>query len=378
MVLATWADDPLGLMIGPVPVREFFAEFHQRSPLLCANREHDRFAALLTLAQVDDFLDTADLRHDVIALARAGRVIEPGAYVGASGRVISSAVAEEYLKGATIILQHLHASIGRLGDFCRALEAIFSAHVQANIYLTPPGEQGFDPHADNHDVFILQLSGRKSWRLHPCAPDGGGVTHILNPGDCLYLPRGQVHDAASVGDAPSLHITIGLVTRSWADLLAAAMRELAAREPALGAGLPPGHARAGFAAEGLRQHLVILAQRLSDPVILDSALNSLVDDYLRERRPKIAGLVASDSSLGQAYRARPLVQWRLREIGRELVLVGPGGDLVFERLERPALTLALSGVPFDPRSLPAADSRRLFRRLWANGYLEPVPLFNDS
>ena len=33
-------------------------------------------------------------------------------------------------------------------------------------YLTPPGTQGFAPHWDDIEVFILQLEGKKHWKLY--------------------------------------------------------------------------------------------------------------------------------------------------------------------------------------------------------------------
>jgi lysine-specific demethylase/histidyl-hydroxylase NO66 len=38
--------------------------------------------------------------------------------------------------------------------------------VGANVYLTPPGTQGFAPHFDDVDAFLLQLEGKKQWRLY--------------------------------------------------------------------------------------------------------------------------------------------------------------------------------------------------------------------
>ena len=32
--------------------------------------------------------------------------------------------------------------------------------------LTPEGAQGFDPHFDTHEVFVLQVEGHKHWRLY--------------------------------------------------------------------------------------------------------------------------------------------------------------------------------------------------------------------
>lgn len=38
--------------------------------------------------------------------------------------------------------------------------------LRSNAYLTPPGSQGFAPHYDDIDAFILQLEGRKRWSLY--------------------------------------------------------------------------------------------------------------------------------------------------------------------------------------------------------------------
>ena len=67
-------------------------------------------------------------------------------------------------------------------------------------------------------------SGAKAWRLYG-APveipyrgeefeltrhEPGEVTETftLSAGDCVYIPRGLMHDAENVGDEPSLHITV--------------------------------------------------------------------------------------------------------------------------------------------------------------------------
>jgi len=367
---AEGSDGPLDFLVAPVTPASFFGNHYKQAPLLCTGREPDRFAPLLTLEQLDTFLDTADLRADMVALARSGHMLDSSLFVGATGRVIPSAVAEEYLNGATIIFQHLQDSFEQLGDFCRGLEALFSAHVQTNVYLTPPGAQGFAPHADTHDVFILQLAGAKNWRLrgHP-AED-----FTLRPGDSVYIPSGLVHEAWSAGDSPSLHITVGVIAKSWAELLAAAVAELAESEPELRRPLPPGHARADFDRSGIRRKLASLARRLADPGLADGALNRLVDDWLGERRPRVAGVLrGSARQPATRYRARPGTPWRLHPDGRDLILTGPGGDLRFAAADRAALEIILSGQAFAPEALPARDPQRLILRLRANGYVEPAP-----
>lgn len=57
---------------------------------------------------------------------------------------------------------------------------------------------------------------------------------VLQPGDVLYMPRGTVHEAESLEDCHSLHITLSVNQRnSWADFLRVALPqalELAAEE----------------------------------------------------------------------------------------------------------------------------------------------------
>src|SRR3982750_4129706 len=55
-------------------------------------------------------------------------------------------------------------------------------------YATPGG--GVGPHVDSYDVFLLQGSGRRRWRI----AGGGKKTYVCDPGDMLYLPPGAKHD----------------------------------------------------------------------------------------------------------------------------------------------------------------------------------------
>ena len=50
--------------------------------------------------------------------------------------------------------------------FCRDLADELGHATQCNAYVTPPGSQGFAPHHDTHDVFVLQVDGHKRWNIY--------------------------------------------------------------------------------------------------------------------------------------------------------------------------------------------------------------------
>ena len=393
-----WVSDPLGFLVGPVTRDEFFENYYEKAPLLSARNEPERYSDMLTLEALDAFIDSADLRQGMLDLASQQNRIDPSSFLTENGRIIVGVVAEEYLKGATIVLPHLHESMAELGEFCRALESVFSCHIQTNIYLTPqPVEghdqaQGFPIHYDSHDVFVLQIAGSKNWRFYgaPVATpyrgeafqvgrhDPGEVTEsfTLMPGDCVYVPRGLMHEAPNVGEEPSLHITVGLITKTWADLILEAVSELALDEPAFRRSLPPGYANLDYDRADAERHFGSLTALIAEKARMDSAFDLMADNFIRDRRPKLAGVIAATPNVpreGDLYRRRRLVPWQLAEDEDKLALVGPGGDLNFESEDGDAIEQALSGETFTVSDLPCADPLALFRKLWANGYLERIP-----
>ena len=110
------------------------------------------------------------------------------------------------------------------------LEQEFAARVAANVYCSFKGVQAFQTHFDLHDVFAVQTEGEKTWRVYESRadapvlplPPGDEIEKWLTdsrgrllfevhmkPGDILYLPRGQYHDALT-GSQASLHVTFGV------------------------------------------------------------------------------------------------------------------------------------------------------------------------
>ena len=198
-----------------------------------------RYAPLLSIAVLDAYLRTDGARSPRISMADDTREGSAGVpeqdFSLPDGRVDLPRLLRRFDAGASLVASQFHETHPPLGRFCRGLEKLFLHGCQTNIYLTPPKAQGFRSHFDTHDVMVLQVSGRKRWRVwdgqrmeNPTRrtpwpgsmpPEGEPNIVMLEPGDALYIPRGVMHDASTEPGAPSLHITVGLLEPSWAQAL---------------------------------------------------------------------------------------------------------------------------------------------------------------
>ncbi len=370
-----WLIDPLGHLIGAGRIEDFLSRIYEREALVVAHDEPGRFDGLITIDDVDRIVTSVDLREGQLDLADASRKMARSDYVDAAGYIDRGSIADFHRGGATIILQQAHQIEPSLGRFCRGLEYVFSAHVQTNLYLTPPNAQGFGTHYDNHDVFVLQMSGEKAWRLYDKPVDtpfrgeafqtgvhqSGELRQefLLKAGDCAYVPRGMMHDAMTSGEAPSLHVTVGLITRTWADLMLEAVSEAALRTPELRRSLPPGYARPDFDRSSARAQLKQLGEIIAREIKLDPALDLTADNFIRSRAAENRFAVrdaARPVLSGEKFRARALTPYRLAEDGDLVIIIAPGGELRFASDTRPAIERALDGAPFTPADLPGAKT----------------------
>jgi hypothetical protein len=264
-------------------------------------------AGLLSVADLDAFLATDAAREPRVTMAdsrRKGTAAVPlDDFLREDGRVDLPNLFAAVDAGATLVVSQFHEIHPALQRFCRGLEQVFLHGVQANIYLTPPGAQGFRVHYDTHDVLVLQVQGEKRWRLwsdqpvpYPTRrtpwpgniePEGEPETLTLRAGETLYIPRGVLHDAAAQeSDAPSLHITVGLMDPSFASVLQLAVDLLEESEPALRRSFPTWRLAEGPGA--LAELARPLAAQLAEPAALERTALALLD-RLAADRPALLG-----------------------------------------------------------------------------------------
>jgi ribosomal protein L16 Arg81 hydroxylase len=334
------AADMYRWLIAPITAEEFQARFYERAVCVVRRGQPSYFDSLLTIDHLDRVLTTGLARHPEITLVQNEKTITSNEYVDDSGRVDPVRATRLFRQGATIVFTHLHQRIPSLGRLCEALERAFSSRMQTNIYLTPPAAQGFAPHWDTHDVFILQIAGTKHWTIYDTrialplqnqhfdrtVDSTGPITmeFTLEPGDVCYIPRGAIHAARSSDDT-SLHITTGLLAFTWTDLLLQAV------------------VAAGMSDVALRQNLPIGWPELAD----DGGL-------AREYRARVEKLVAHITGHPPPF---PLLADSLTADYHSL-----SSGLLSRAIESNRLTLAsIVRMRDDAESQPAADDRCTIR-----------------
>ncbi len=247
----------LDWLIQPVSTSEFENDYYERRLCVVNRAAPSYYADLLSSQDLDRVLGTHGLGYPEINLVHGEDDVERRSYSDGAGRVDPVAVAKLFDEGATIIFAQLHRRVPALARLCVSLGKAFGSRVQTNIYLTPPGAQGFKPHWDTHDVFVLQVNGRKLWSIYdtkvtlplkgqhfdPAVHHPGPVTEEfeLDAGSVVYIPRGLMHSARSSAEA-SLHITLGITAFTWADFFVESVAAVALEDERLRQNLPMGFA----------------------------------------------------------------------------------------------------------------------------------------
>lgn len=230
----------LSEIVSPQTIAEFFSE-NWCSQYKYIKGQADRFKDLISWEDINKVLRRHRLEPPRLRLALEGKILPVSEYIdyhrgnrsNPIPRIKPVELTDLLHKGATLVLDSVNELHDPLSELSRSLERVFEAHVQINLYAGYRATHGFDLHWDDHEVFILQIIGRKSWavyeptRRYPMKrdvvetppPQGDPAWDgILEAGDVLYIPRGWHHMAVPL-DEPTLHITIGVSNPTGYDLL---------------------------------------------------------------------------------------------------------------------------------------------------------------
>lgn len=269
--------------------------------LLLRTDRADAFARLLPWERLNDLITPDRVLAGEIEFARNHAILPAEMTIARPRRqkpptgMRAQAVDQYARQGVSIVINGIHRLDPGISWMNAIIEREFRADIHTNVYASFGRDSAFKPHWDEHNVLVLHLQGRKRWRSwgqpwpaprrrseFPVADDPGTPAWeaVLEPGDVLYLPRGEIHAAAVIDGEDSLHLTVG-ITPPRIDALAAALARACEAEAMGRQDLPvlagPADRDAWMAGTKALMH------RAVDMLDLDQVLASL--DQIREPLP---------------------------------------------------------------------------------------------
>jgi ribosomal protein L16 Arg81 hydroxylase len=340
----------------------FFADYFNKRPMLRKGGLKGDPSELLSIRRLDELINLEVVRPPYIRVNLKGAGVPEKGYtrtVTLQGTDITDSVVPEkiyelFRAGATIVWSSLNQVDPTLRDFTRILSDKFGARTDCVAFLTPSGKEGFAPHHDPVDLFIVQTEGTKRWRLWNPPPVRKGTAEsytaealgepaiqvLLEPGDVLYLPYDTPH-AAAAEDLVSVHLSIMVRPRKWRDLLKVTVDDLMSA-PEFSEFPYIGSTRGPQVESAFTDKLRALARRLEtvDPA---AELDRVAEDGKQQSPGRSAGTVfqtvAAIDALGpsaQLRRAQAEVQVGARDNGKvgltvnghKLAVPAPVADLI--------------------------------------------------
>lgn len=350
-----------------------------------------KFSDLLPWSALNQILEQHRLDTPRVRLTLEGQAVTANSFLSYQtnrrrpsqqiSRVRGAELTRQLRDGATLVLDavdELHSPVTELAE---SLERLFHVRIQVNAYAGWRTSHGFDLHWDDHDVFILQVAGRKHWKVYgmtrkyPMARDVEPTTEkpttplwegMLNGGDLLYIPRGWWHVATPL-DEPTLHLTVGVNNPTGADLLSWFVDRLRA-------------------SDDVRRDLPLF----EDPSQQSALLQRLRDLVVKEWKPDLLQQYVADidaktqprTSINLPWGAMPevvppadfRVKWSaarhpvIERSGSEIHILANGRRWKFAAAAGPILDKLTSGQPCAISELGDSPTTRAFiRELIVNG-----------
>lgn len=384
-------------LLGSMTKKTFFSRHWERRPLLVSTKDRRRFSTLLSMRDLDGLIHQIKDPHIASLLRvvkRNGKDLDQKAVPKTErGHPDLPFLYAAFSQGHTIVLNAVDQRWRAISALSRKLEEELGHRIGVNAYFTPAESQGFLPHADDHDVLILQLNGTKVWKvynpiirlpLEDHRPDVKTeelgrplLTARLNAGDVLYVPRGFIHEG-STRASTSLHLTVGLHSYRWIDAMKEALDLAAAENVELRRAIPGPimTAKAGSAAVQRRfqKHCGALACFKPATEILIRLRRRL----LNEGSPSLEGHFASVANAGRIRLATPIRRrtgqpCEVSLEGRLATIRFAGNSVSGPVVIEPALKFIALAQHFRVRDIPGTLSGKsklvLVRRLVSEGLL---------
>lgn len=192
-------------LLGGLSPAQFMRRHWQKKPLLIRNAIPG-FAPLLTRQQLFDMAADEAVESRLIVRKAQGWTLR-------QGPLTRQQLPPLRQPGWTLLVQGVDQHLDAAHALLRRFRFVPDARLDDLMISWASDTGGVGPHFDSYDVFLLQATGQRRWRigrqkdfsLQPGVPlkilshFEPEEEHVLNPGDMLYLPPRWAHDGDAVG-----------------------------------------------------------------------------------------------------------------------------------------------------------------------------------
>ncbi len=337
-------------LLDPLTPEDFFDQYFDKTPVHIPGND-DKFRQVFSWEECNRLLNMTTLWSDqTMKMALDGRNLTPSEFCvpgrtrdGHKGmRPDVRRVAEFLDQGATLVLDLIERLTPGIAGVTGTLEVVMGAPASCNAYCSWSAHQGFTSHFDTMDVFALHIEGTKTWRIydgrfeHPAELPGFNYPSfppeyhekakgellkevVMTPGDMLYLPKGQYHDAVASSEA-CLHLSFGLTRPIGQDLIGILARSLP-EDPLFRVSLPHFDD-----IEAHEAHLRKLADRLHEIITLPETSSQMREQQRQRTCRSLPGFALPAREQAVLYRVRALGTKLVRRGGGWLLTTGAGRE----------------------------------------------------
>lgn len=242
-------------ILHPLSIDQFESKYWEKNLLVIQRNNPSFYNSLFQIDNVDQVLDVSRPKGNSLRVVKNQVPMLPTKYENQDGSLNLNQLYAAYADGYTIVINDVDRFWQPLRTLCRNITSVLSHYAKGNVYLTPKNEKALLPHYDTHDVYVLQIHGKKNWILYDTPMETPLLNShqpifkreqlsnpreiTLNAGDLMYMPRGLPHEAYTT-DESSVHITIGIYPAQWVDLITKSVESLAYQFPEMRKALPVG------------------------------------------------------------------------------------------------------------------------------------------
>merc|ERR1712168_1279458 len=221
-------------LLGETTLDDFFATYWEKKPLVVRRNDAEFYGGIFSLATMKEVLKGNELYFE--GDVNVCRYVNNDKELMNEDRQITADDVDELMQQqATFQFHHPQRYVDELWNAMEKLETYFGSLVGSNVYITPKDSQGLAPHCDDVEIFVMQLEGKKEWKLYKPMVElsrdytqdllqediGEPILEVtLEAGDMLYFPRGVIHQAKTIGDSHSTHISVSTYQQNtWGDFM---------------------------------------------------------------------------------------------------------------------------------------------------------------